>query len=674
MSKLPFSLLRAAVCALLLGGLLSAPAETARGYHQANVTVTVTRVDNLGERCFDPDGAQCGAADYFALMTLSNAAGESRACSTIEAAVQDNDHITPRWSCAVHMGLDGLVLTLQAWDLDDATQDRAEPADILPGPGTDLSLAISANTNGSSQGEDTSVQYSVSISREPARLTAISLSTAAIDPSMDEKVSITGKVLSRAPGRGLVGEPGMDLNLTIYNPAAQVVMVIPEPVFYDPASGAFRFEWDGRLGEEPAAVALYTFRVSGQGGDPPQATTPTHVVNAVQVTRRRPNELGLLGVDPGGGWNPGSGPFQVRFWQGGDGSAGLRVFPGSTCGGEDAAPLRSTQAQPVARGISTLEWDGKYDAGNPAAPGLYSVELFAFDANGGTTLPASFCRPVRLVAPPELLLAVEHAPVIVQVGDAVTFSAATLTGNGEERPTGKIEIWTAGLEALVSGVEPGAPAEVCERAAVCSLGLDDLTSAAGRIAYKAAAADLDGTRVETGWRLLDVVDLSAGLPENPLMAGVAAQSLNLAEIQKTLDVLFSPAQDYLMDDPAGRGRFSGDVGAHIHQVWMQPSELLEHPQTVSFWVSLRSWPVAQSDLFHPDARDNVCEPGLPGDGLEGYPVFADVHVVLHHQVCHDLAAGSIYTASQPQVALFLAKDLLAGPDSRIFQACSQGGC
>lgn len=632
-------------------------------FHQAQVTVTITKVDNLG-RCFDVLFLfTCSRPDYFAIIKFRGRSGREAECGRT-GIIENRDHITPTdWTCTqtVDRPLPGegpLDAIIEIWDFDGAGLNPFDlgphdQADIVAGNDMAFTFDVEpflaarfpsvppgpASTSVTSRGDDTEAQLTITADAVRGNLSSVGVTPPSFDPSIGEEVRFSGTV-----------NHDTKVRISISGPSGQLWSAAK-----DFPAGRFEFTWDGKDATGTiVSPGTYTITISGSDPlqrEPLEPTIPPTRQEKVTVIKRPLNAMQLIALDPSNLWNPRSGPLNVRFSMGANGTAGLRLYPGSGCG--PASPLRALPIQSVNAGQSTLSWDGRDNLNAFVLPGQYAIELFAFDVNGNPTSPSTFCRVITVIAAPPLELAAEHSPIVPLTGDTVTFTATALDANHKNRRTWTIEIWVANSQAVGTSVATTRPSMTCQRIETCQATLPNLAAAPGRIAYRVVAFDIDGPSVETPWRLVDVARDDLIGTARPIMAGVSSEPFGIVRQEKTLDIAFVAGSNYDLSASSGRTDFLFDAQDHIKQLWgiggsRQPSVFLARQKNVSVWVSLTTVPITRQDRFK---INSLCVFSLDGRvvGFPAYLASADVVAVIHRITCRDNAPGKTYSAKSPTV-------------------------
>lgn len=661
------SIIRLVLIGLLFLAFLASPTPVS-AFHRLFLNISVTHVRNKLVKCFDPFYPfGCSRPDYYAVVTVEGDSKEKAVVclDTRTRYVQDRDTIAPTdWSCAVTMERPTVVV--QIFDYDGsglAAIDGADKADITVGPGEDLRFSVGEGTTvPTDPGWDTDVTVIVTATRELSRLLPASVNRWDIDPTLGETITISGSVDHQAQIRMLAGISGGEIaNFT--------------------TEGAYAFAWNGTYTDgRSVRPGSWDIVVKGEGGIPLRLSKPPElIIRGVQVLQRPPDTLTVLRRFPAGDWNPRAGPLAVDFSISSAASVTLTAGKGTSCA--TASTVRVIRANNLSAGVSTLSWDGREDpavSNNFVQAGDYVVEMSARFA--GVTTSAK-CFPVRIIDPPPLELAAEHAQIVGVVGEPMSFTATAIDASAVDtstslpttvdRLTWDIQIWVADSSQVSARRPPTTPVMRCRQQAVCTVAMTNLTGSTGRIAYKATAVDQEGITVETPWRLVDIVDRSSLGSNIFVMAGVASdprsgppgESFGIVRRDKTIDVVFTPGNFVMNSDSSGPNLFRGAVADHIHQFWglgpafRFPSSFLRNQENLSFWVNLSSVTVNQSNPTNPgNFDDNLCSYGAPT------PSWAEVVAVVHRTPCRDNANPfyRIYSANEPLTSWHEAHHAIAG--------------
>jgi hypothetical protein len=670
----PIRLYRRNIICLILVGLLFltflASATPVNAFHRLVLNISVTRVENLLKKCFDPLVVGCSRPDYYAVVTVEGDSKENAVVclDTRKQYVQDRDTITPSdWNCEVKM--EKPTITVQIFDYDGsglAAIDGADKADISSDPREeDLRFSVGGGTTVPFDlGWDTRVTVVVTATREPSLLRPVSVNRSDIDPTLNENITLSGSVDHRAQIKMRINGSLGGGDIADFT-----------------SHGAYAFAWNGTyLGGQQVALdplASWSIIVHAEGGPLLTPTWP-FIISGIKVFKRPPNTLTSLRRFPAGDWNPRAGPLTFDFSVSSAASVTLTAGKGTSC--TTATAVRVIRANNLPMGVSSLSWDGREDptVSNMFVPaGDYVIELSASFASGA---PSVRCFRVKVIDPPPLELVAEHSEIVGIVGESMTFmataiDASVIDGSSSlpttvDRLTWDIQIWVADSSQVSARRPPTAPAMRCRQQAVCTVTPPNLTGSAGRIAYKATAVDLEGTTVETPWRLVDIVDRSSLGSNVFVMAGVASdtrsgppqESFGIVRRDKTIDMVFTPGNFVMSSDSSGPNLFRGVVADHIRQFWglgpkkRFPSSFLRNQENLSFWVNLRSVTVNQSNPSNPSSPDNLCSYGAPT------PPWADLVAVVHRTPCRDNANPfyRIYSANDPPVSWHEAHHGIAG--------------
>lgn len=634
---------RLTISLLLVVTWLGLASKPAYAVHQMTVTVTITDVNNLLRGCFDIEPWGCSRPDYFAVVTINGPVGAGR-CDTRDQYVLNRDNIEPNWVCDQTIeqsrplrSWDNLAtVTIEIYDFDGGLagvfNQGNQQADVQPGQGMAFTLPITpglmnfdTTANGDNEA-DTRVRGTIEATIQPIRLTDMNVNPIFFDPRFDETVRVTGLASETVSMRDI------SLTMSVNGPGG----VFTTSMFTLGADNQhFTFNWDGRISGVIAPPGFYTITINGQAVPP-----------GVAVINRPQNDLVFLDFDPVRDWYPGLGPLQVRYSTGSDAWVTKRFFEGNNCIG---ALRRIFVPNSLTSGVSTLGWDGKDETGRTVLPGEYSVEVSAEFLTG--TL-ASFCQNFNVIQAPPLELAVEHAPIVPLVNDAMTFTATALNAAHANRVTGTIEVWVADQNALSSMIPPRSPARICQRAAMCQVDLANLTPGPGRIAYRAVAFDINGARLETPWRIVEVVGEGVIGSGHAIAAGVAADSFGVIRQEKALDIVFFPGNNFdLSQREGGRREFLDDVAASIREFWgiggvRRPSTLLTNQVHMSYWVVMQN---VRIQPLNPADENSRCVYLFFDNPL----TWSNANAVLHRVFCRNYTNspfGNAYSANTPGVS------------------------
>lgn len=631
--------LLAVAVAVVLG--LASPAHA---FHTVTVTVRVTNVDNLGKYCYDPF-LVCSRPDYFALITIRGA-GADAVCNRTPF-VLNRDHITPNgWICTQTV-VGPASVRVAIYDFDGtglAALDGHDHADVVAGGGLPFDAtapAVPGTTNTfAPSGEDSSVRFTVTTDVVPGTLSQLTTTPQAFDPSLGERVTISGTV-SDPTHPGQLNATSLRLVIatgsgTVYESTTPTINTL---------TGRFEFQWNGITNAgslaSPILHSIYVFGSGGPLGTPtnPQAFTST----TVSVLRKPPEQLAFVSLAPTEPWNPRSGPLDITFSVSSPGLARLRVYGNPNCG--SGVLHHSGMFQAVSAGQTTLQWNGRDALGVFALPGPKSVEISAVVPGAGgvnkVTSPPSVCANFEIAPTPPLELVVEHRPIGVRTNNIVFFTAWALDAAHDLRRTARIELWIATPAQVNMLMPPTTPGVVCAASSVCSFTDIAIAAAGGRFAYRAVASDEDGPTADTGWRAADAT--APGVTTGPpTAAGVAMGAFGIIDTARTLDVVLFP----------GTGG-TGDLPTYVRQFWggiaplssdRFPSSFLTNQGNISYWLSPTTVSVTQSEPVTPNAPTNLCKFSL------SLPPFAEAGIVIHRVACRDNAPGKTSSANAPTTA------------------------
>jgi len=305
--------------------------------------------------------------------------------------------------------------------------------------------------------------------------------------------------------------------------------------------------------------------------------------------------------------------------------------------------------------VSFIGWNGQDDQSVFVPPGRYALELSASPVGGFPFSPAAFCKSTEVIAAPPLDLFAGHGPLIPEPGGLVQITANALDGLHGDRRTGTIELWVATAAQISVASPPQSPQAQCQSLAVCITNVLNIAGSmtATRFAYRAVAYDIGGDKVETPWRLVDMVPadrFGPGASATPVMAGVVSDPLGTVRQDQAIDITFYPGSGFNVDADEGRFAFFAAAATHVRTIMGAggtrfPSSVLTRQKRFNVWVSPRSVAVTQSQPNAPTSPGNFCNIG----SIETAP-FAEANGVIHRVVCRDNAPGNKYTANAAEIS------------------------